>query len=102
MVRNDQNYLLEFQVKDVDGGVVDISGCSIGFKLQKYNESTLTLSKAGSVTTGTLGLCQVLIGTELVGKSGEYFAELEVRWPGGKILSVPQIYVKILKDLPRT
>ena len=103
LVRGDQNYLLEFEVKDADGEIVDITGCSLGFKMQKYGESTLTLDKAGSIITGTLGLCQVLIEDELIDKSGEFYAELEIRWSGlnPKILTCPDIYVKILKDLPR-
>jgi len=103
LVRGDQNYFLEFEVKDADGEIVDITGCSIGFKLQKYGQCTLTLDKAGSVVDGTLGLCQVFIATELTNTMGEFYAELEIRWYGGdpKILTAPDIYVKILKDLPR-
>lgn len=101
LVRGDRNYYLEFEVRDADGEIVDLSGCSIGFKMQRYNQSTLTIDKAGSVLNGTLGLCQVLIQEELVNKWGEYHAELEIRWPSGKILTAPDIYVKILKDLPR-
>lgn len=101
LVRGDRNYLLEFEVRDADGEIVDLSGCSLGFKMQKYGESTLTLDKAGTVVNGTLGLCQILISDELMEKSGEYYAELEIRWPDAKILTAPDIFVKILRDLPR-
>lgn len=101
LVRGDQKYFLEFEIRDADSQIVDITGSSITLKLQKYGESTLTLSKVGSILDGPAGLCQVHIATELVNKWGEYSAELEIRWPTGKILTAPEIYVKILKDLPR-
>ncbi len=101
LVRGDQNYYIEFEVKDLDGKTVDLTNASIGFQMQKYGECTLSLDKEGSILNGTLGLCQVLIETELVNKSGEFHAQLEIRWPTGKILTAPEIYVKILQDLPR-
>lgn len=102
LVKGDRTYYLEFEVRDADGDLVDLTGCSIGFKMQKYGESDLTLNKAGQVISpGSLGVCQILIENELVNESGEYIAELEIRWPTGKILTAPSIYVKILQDLPR-
>lgn len=101
LIRNDKNFYLEFEVRDSEGQIVDITDCSIGFKMQKYGENTLTIDKDCTVINGTLGLCQVLIEDEIVGESGEFYAELEIRWPSGKVLTAPDILVKILKDLPR-
>lgn len=101
LMRGDANYYIEFEVRDQEGDIVDVTGCSIGFKMQRYGESTLTISKQGSVLNGTLGLCQVLIASELANKAGEFFAELEIRWQSNKKLTAPNIYIKVLKDLPR-
>lgn len=101
LVRGDKTYFLEFEVRDADGEIVDLSYCGIDFKMQKYGEATLTLDKSGSIVNGTLGICQILIAEELVNKAGEFYAELQITWPTGKILTAPNIYVKILKDLPR-
>lgn len=102
LVRGDRVYYLEFEVRDADGDLVDLTGCSIGFKMQKYGETSLTLNKSGQVIApGSLGVCQILIEDELTNVSGEFIAELEIRWPSGKILTAPDIYVKILSDLPR-
>lgn len=101
LVKGDANYILEFTVTDANGDNVDITGASVIFKMQKYNQSTLTLNKAGSVTNGTLGYCQILIGTELVNKSGRYRCELEIEWSYGMLLTAPEINCTILKDLPK-
>ena len=102
LVRGDKNFLLEFSVLEADGEIVDLTGASIDFRMQRYGESTLTLDKAGEVTNGTLGLCQVKIEQELVDLSGEFFAELQITWIAeGKVLTVPGISIKVLKDLPK-
>lgn len=101
LVRGDSNYFLEFEVLDADGEIVNLTGCSLRFKAQRYNESTLTLDIGGNVVNGTLGICQCFVGTQLSNKEGEFIAELQITWPTGKILTAPNISLKILKDLPR-
>lgn len=100
-VRNDQNFYQEFDIADYLGETVDITGCSIGLKLQRYGSGNLVVNKQCEVLDGTLGLCRVFIEDEIKSLSGEFAAELEIRWPSGKILTAPDIFVKILKDLPR-
>jgi len=99
-VRGDHDYLLEFEIRDADGEIVNITNCTPRFKMQRYGESTLTLDKEGFIVNGTLGLCQVLIEDELLNKSGEFYAEVQITWTSGKVLTAPNINVKILKDLP--
>lgn len=102
LIRNDKNYYLTLEVREADGSLVNLTGSTVLFKLQKYGSSTLLMEKEGSVVSpGSLGLCQVYIASELVSKDGEFIAELEITWPSGKVLTAPEINVKILKDLPR-
>lgn len=106
LVRRDKNYYLEFEVRDSEGELVDISDCkaseggSIVFKVQKYSESTICFEKIGDVVNGTLGLCQILIEEEFNNFSGKYRSELELNFKSGKTLTVPNIIVEIIKDLP--
>lgn len=100
-VRNDKFFFQEFEVKDVEGEIVDLTGTTVRLKVQRYGESTLLIDKAGEVTDGPDGICRFLIEDEIQGISGEFHAEIEVTWPSGKILTVPDIYIQILKDLPR-
>lgn len=101
LVRGDRDYFIEFEVRDADGEIVDLTDTSVRFKMQRYGESTLTFNKEGTILSGTLGLCQILIEDEFQTISGEFNAELEISWIEGKVLTAPDIYVKILKDLPR-
>lgn len=101
LMRNDREYFIEFEVKDSDGDVVDITGSNIYFKLQKYGSSTLTMNKLCSIVNGTAGICRIYIYDELVDESGDFHAELEVQWSSGKKLTAPSISIQVLKDLPR-
>lgn len=101
LIKGDSGYIIEFQVKDADGNIVDIEGCSVLFNIQKYGSSTLLFSLPGTVTNGTLGYCQFEVGTSLANASGAYSAEIQIEWGSGKILTVPNLSVKVLKDLPR-
>lgn len=105
LVRGDKNFYIELAVRDVDGSTVDITGCSMRFKMQKYGLSQIAVDKEASVYSGTLGLARVLIEDEIQNISGEYYAELEIHFPPldstGKVLTAPDIYVKIMKDIPR-
>jgi len=101
LVRGDKNYIIEFEVRDAEGNIVDLSEVTgIKFKMKKYGATSLTIDKSASVVPpGTQGLCQVLIETELLNEYGEYYAELEITWTGDKVLTAPNIFVKVLKDL---
>jgi hypothetical protein len=100
LVRGDKNYYLEFEVRDAEGKIVDLTNCTVRFKMQKYNAPSLVIDKVGTVVDGTNGLCQVMIGEELINESGEFKAELEITWPTGQVLTAPNIFVRVLKDLP--
>lgn len=100
-VGGDRNFPEEIQIKDVDGQVVDITGCQLIFKVQAYGDLTDTFQISGSISVGTLGLVIFQIGTEIVDRSGEYYGEVEIEWPAGKILTAPNIFIHILKDLPK-
>jgi len=102
LVRGDQNYYLEFEVKDSDGEIVDLTGSTITFSVQEYGQPSLLIDhKVGEVIDGTLGLCRVFIGTEFSNVEGEYCGELQINFPGDKILTAPNIFIKVIKDLPK-
>jgi len=80
---------------------VDITGCQLTLKVQAYNDLSDTFQISGSVSVGSLGLAIFQVENQIVGRSGEYYAEIEVEWPSGKVLTAPDIFIHIKKDLPR-
>jgi hypothetical protein len=99
--RGDKSFIQEFEVKDSDGRIVDLTETTVTLNVQAYQNLKDTFSILGSVVNGTLGLCQFLVTDQLEDRSGEFYAEIEIEWPSGKILTSPNIFLKVLKDLPR-
>jgi len=102
LVRNDQNFTLRFYIKDADGDVVDLSDISeIKLKIQKYGESGLFAEIPGTVVDAANGIAQFQIGTQFVDQEGEFIAEIEMTFSSGQVLTAPDIYIKVIPDLPR-
>jgi hypothetical protein len=102
LVRGDVNYSIVFTVLDAHGDIVDLTNSSIVFKVQQYGHDTLLFEKEGAIVNGTLGICEIPIGDEFKTVSGEFYAELQITWLlENKTLTVPDINIKVLRDLPR-
>jgi hypothetical protein len=102
LVRGDANYSIEFLVLDSNGDIVNLTNSSVVFKVQQYGHSTLLFQKEGTIVNATLGICEIPIGDEFKTVAGEFYAELQITWlPENKTLTVPDINIKVLKDLPR-
>ena len=99
LVRNDRNFPFQVEILDAEGDIVDITNSSLTLKVQSYRNSEDNFSISGTIINGTLGLAQFFFTDELVNRSGEYRAEVEIEWTSGKILTVPELVFKILKDL---
>jgi len=100
LIRNDQNYWIQFYVKDPDNNPVDLTDCTPKLKIQSYTSSffkTIT----GEVVDANAGICRFKITDEFVDKTGEFRAEIELNYSDGKILTAPNITIKVLPDLPR-
>jgi len=100
IVRNDVNFLLEFTIKDTDDKVVDLTGVSaIVLKFRKYNTTVTPTSITGSVVSATAGTCQFDVGTNFQSITGEYKAEIQITYGSGKIITAPNITIKVIEDL---
>jgi len=102
LVRNDANFYLEFYIKDAEGNAVDLTNVStITFKMQSYDGGSLVADINGEVTSATNGICRFLVGAQLANIDGDYVAEIQITYTSGKIITAPEISVKVIKDLPR-
>jgi len=102
LVRNDKNFTLRFYIKDADGNALDLSDIdSIKLKIQKYGSSSLLAEIPGTVVSATEGIAQFQIGEQFVGQEGEFIAEIEMTFVSGQVLTAPDIYIKVVPDLPR-
>jgi len=101
LVRNDANYVLQFYIKDQDGNAVNLTDVSsLTLKIQKYGTSTLHASISGSVVNATEGICQFTVQDEFTAVTGDFKAEVEITYSSGKTITAPEIYIKVIPDLP--
>jgi len=96
-VRNDQEFDTEIQVLDADGEPVDLSQGveNVLLKAQSYQNLKDTFSISGTPQSGTIGWVTFHFTTELVGRHGEYYGEVQIQWATGKILTAPILFIHI-------
>lgn len=99
--KSDKLYDLNFTLKDANDAVIDISGCTILFKAQKIGAAANKFSSAGAVVSGPAGTCKYTVGTSDFDEAGDYYAEVEVTFGGGKIITFGDITIKVKPELPR-
>ncbi len=99
VVRNDQNFYLEFQIRDSDGNIVNLDNVtSIKLKYRSYSGNSLTVID-GEVTNPSAGECRFLIQNEFVGITGEFKGEIEITYSNGKVITAPYIVIKVIPDI---
>jgi len=100
IVRGDKNFRLSFQIYDADGNIVDLSNVSqIVLKYKEYTSTSSASSITGTVSVPGEGKCYFDVGTQFVGVTGEYKAEIEITFLNGKVLTVPNLVIKVIPDL---
>lgn len=68
--------------------------------MQSFKGGSLVANISGEITDETNGVCRFLITDELSDITGEYAAEIQITYTGGRIITAPDISVKVIADLP--
>ena len=89
---------IQFIIKDADGNLYNLSGCSATIQIQKYGESTVSLTKSLSISDPTNGVCQMYYDGDL--NPGDYRAEIEITTAAGLKYITPIFTIRVLEDIP--
>ena len=100
LVRGDKGFDLEFTVQEADGTVFDLTGATVKFKMALPQNAQLKIDGLCTITDPLDGKCKYTIQDGDLDTSGTYVAELEITI-GAKVITVTDIIVKIVKDLPQ-
>ena len=98
IVRGDKNFYLQFTILDSDGNAVDLTNATPKLKWQKYTDGTV-YEITGEVVDATAGTCKFLVKDEFVGVTGEFKAEIEITYSDGKVITAPNLTIKVIPDL---
>ena len=78
MVRNDFGQNINFEVKLNDNLAYNLSGMTVKFKSQRYNDSTSKIDATCTITNFTSGLCTYTIQDTDLDVIGKFSTELEL------------------------
>lgn len=100
--KSDKLYDLNFTLKDANDAVIDITNATgVLFKAQKSGASGLKFTGTGAVVSGPAGTCKYTVQTTDFDEAGDYYAEIEVTFTGGKVITFGDILVQVRPELPR-
>jgi len=102
LVRGDTNYNIEFIIKDAEGSVIDLTNATVVLKMQSYQGGDLVVNLTGEIPmeTQTSGVCKFVITDQFQDLTGEFQAEIQITYSGGKVITAPNISIKVIPDLP--
>ncbi len=96
-IKNNEKKYLEFTIRDSDDNIMDLTNCDATIQLQKYGESSLSVSTSCTITDATGGICKYLYNGSLT--TGMYKAEIEII-NGDTIYITPTFDIDVVTSLP--
>lgn len=101
--KSDKLYDLNFTLKDANDVAFDLTGYSgIIFRAQKQGAAAAKFSGAATVVgAATLGTIKYTVQATDFDEAGDYYAEVEVTYTGGKVVTLGDIVVRVKPELPR-
>lgn len=100
--KGDTKYDIDFTLEDAQGDAFDLTGATaVLLKCQKQDSDDLKFSGAMSVVSPTDGTVRYNVAATDFDEAGDYYAEIQVTFTGGKIVTFGDFVVRCLSDLPR-
>lgn len=100
VVRNDKLFELIFEIDNADNTDLDLTDATVLFKAWMEGEDTNQITGTCTITEATEGKCKYLVQDGDLDRSGDFFAELEVTYTSGKVITASGIKMRILDDAP--
>lgn len=100
--QSDKLYRIDFTLRDSDDNAIDLTTGTPVLKAQKQNGTALKFSGNITVGTATAGMCYYTVQATDLDEYGDYYAEIEVTYADGKILTLGDIVIRVKPQLPRT
>ena len=91
VIQNDKGYELNFTLRDANENAIDLTNGTLLFKAQKQGASTTKFSGAMSVVAAASGTCKYIVADGNFDEAGDYYAEIEVTYTGGKVITFGEI-----------
>lgn len=100
--QNDTSPFMTASLKDASGSAVDIQGASVRFHMRSVGSTTVKVDDAAVITDGENGAVKYEWSSGDTDTVGQFQAEFEVTYAGGKIETFPNnsyILVQVIDDI---
>lgn len=99
--QNDKLYDIDFTLKDANEVAVDLTSSTLIFRAQKQGETAQKFAGSMSIVVAASGTCKYNVADGNFDEAGDYYAEIQVTFSGGKIITFGDIIVHVKPELPR-
>lgn len=101
VVQNDKLYSLNYTLQDSSGNAIDLTGASLVFNVQRPAQTGLKFTGAMSILSAPAGTCFYTVQAGDFDETGRYYAEIQVTFGSGQVLTYPNIVISVQPELPR-
>lgn len=101
VVQNDKLYSLNFTLQDSNGSAVDLTGATLRINTQRPAQTGIKFTGSMSIVSAVAGTCAYVVQAGDFDETGKYYAEIQVTFGSGQVLTYPNIVINVLPELPR-
>jgi len=101
VIQNDKLYDLNFTLQDSNGTAIDLTGSTIKLKVQQIGSTALKFEGMMTIVEAGEGKCKYQVQEGDFDTVGRHYAEIEVTFTTGQILTFPDIVIIVEPELPR-
>lgn len=102
LVQSDKLYKIDFTLKDADDAAINLTNGTPVLKVQKQSGTALKFSGNCTVGTPLAGQCYYTVQATDLDEYGDHYAEIEITYNDGKVITISDIVIKVKPQLPRT
>lgn len=102
VVQSDKLYRIDFTLKDANDNAIDLTSGTPVLKVQKQTGTAIKFSGNMTAGTPTAGQCYYTVQATDFDEVGDHYAEIEVTYSDGKIITLSDIVIRVKAQLPRT
>ncbi len=102
IIKGDNGFDLFFVLQNYEGNALSLNTVSnIYFKVQKSGEEILSFTGDMEVIDGSNGEVKYSVEQNNFSEEGRYYAEIEINFNNGQIITYDDILINVKSDLPK-
>lgn len=101
IVQGDSGYNLSFTLVDSSNNAINLTSATLAIKVQQVGQDTVKFTGSMVVDSATLGTCHYIVQATDFDQEGRYYAEIQVTYGTGELLTYSNLVIIAAPKLPR-